>query len=63
MFEEKRVRELWKDLEDGNRMASQLKYDDATRSLRPSGPGADPDRAIPITKMDADLFGQGRVIP
>lgn len=60
MFEQKRVRELWKDLEDGNRIASQLKYDDATKSLRPCGPSADPDQAIPITKMDADLFGGGR---
>ena len=60
MCEEDRVRRLWKITGDGNHLASQLKYDDATKSLRPCGPSADPDQAIPITKMDADLFGRGR---
>jgi hypothetical protein len=62
MLEEQRVRELWKDIDDGNRTAGKFEYHEPTRSLRPCGPSADPDRAIPITKMDADLFGHGRAM-
>lgn len=56
MSEEERVRQISQTVNKTNDEANRLVYDDATRSFRPSSCFADPDKAIPLTEADGDLF-------
>ena len=50
-----RVEQIRRDAEAGNRAADELVVNATTRSIGPSS-SSDPDKAVRITKPDADLF-------
>ena len=59
MSELEAVEQIRRDTEAGNRAGDELRLDINTRTIRPSS-GSDPDKAVHITKPDADLFGSWR---
>jgi len=54
-----RVEQIRRDAEAGSRTADELMFHASTRSIGPSS-SSDPDKAVRITKADADLFSSWR---
>jgi hypothetical protein len=55
MSEVDRVEQMRRDANAGSRAADELMFNATTRSIGPSSE-PDPDKAVRITKPDADLF-------
>ena len=55
--EEQNVHEIMQDIQEGDNVASGLKYDPQTKTIRPASSYEDPDRCIVVTPRDMEHFG------
>ena len=56
MSENDKVSEILERAARGDGIGNKLIYDKSLKSIRPSSPYDDPDRAIPMTNQDSHLW-------